>query len=131
MKNLSNQAVTTATKAEKARMDAIEWCLPCLIDNKKRQAEIQHVTSGGRRLGHLYTYGLCPYHHRGLNDIGITGREMSKLVGPSFAHSRKTYEQFYGDERDVLVKLQTWVLNNDYEPYWRLHEKWQLLRQAN
>ena len=119
------------TKAEKARMDAIEWCLPCLLNQRQRQATIQHVTEGGRRLGHMYTYGSCPWHHQGMTENDLNNQQMTGMLGPSFAHSRKTFEDWYGDERDVLVKLQTWVLNNDYSQFWRLHEKWQLLRSAN
>ena len=119
------------TKAEKARRDAIEWCLPCLINQRQRVATIQHVTEGGRRLGHMYTYGSCTWCHLGMTDGDYNNQDMTGFLGPSFAHSRKTFEEFYGDERDVLVKLQTWMLNNDWQPYWRLHEKWQLLRSAN
>jgi len=120
-----------STKAEKQRMDAIDWCLPCQINQHQRQPTIQHVTEGGRRLGHMYTYGSCPWHHQSKTENGYDDQGMTGLLGPSFAHSRKTFEDWYGDERDVLVKLQTWVMQNPNHRYWQLIEKWHLLRSAN
>ena len=123
-----------ATQSEKERMDAIGrgWCVPCMIKQQQRPATVQHVTEGGRRLGHRYTYGSCPWHHQAVNEPGYSTQEMIGLLGPSFAHGRRFFESIYGDERDVLVRLQDWILVEGDECYHHeLYSQWDALRRAN
>ena len=122
-----------ATKAQRQRMAVIAemGCLPCLIQRAERPATIQHVTEGGRRLGHDYTYGSCTWHHLGTKEQGWSMQEMMGILGPSFAHGRKNFEEVYGDERDVLVRLQDWVLDRSYFRNVELQEKWIELRRAH
>lgn len=65
----------------------------------------QHVTEGGRRLGEEYSYGSCEYHHLGKQIEGWSRQQMYHY-GPSFAHGRKSFEERYGDERYILVRVQ-------------------------
>ena len=106
-------------------------CLPCRLSRHDRQATVQHVTAGGRRLGHAYTYGSCPWHHQAVTENGHTNQEMLGMLGPSFAHSRREFEATYGDERDVLVRLQTWVNERKEFYWWELHEQWDHLQRTN
>ncbi len=59
--------------------------------------DIHHLTSGGRRMGHAYTIGLCPWHHRGVpspaDDFGS---------GPSLAYSKRAFNEAYGTEITLL-----------------------------
>jgi hypothetical protein len=91
------------TKEERERLKVSKEnipCLCCLIDTARtRLPTIQHVTSGGRRLGHMHTYSSCEWHHLGIPpDVG----------GPSFADGRKPFERHYGKEDD-LVLLQDFL----------------------
>ncbi|MGP1667686.1 MAG: Ref family recombination enhancement nuclease, partial [Rhodanobacter sp.] len=56
------------TNAEQSWMDAISrlGCVVCHIQGyPNTPAEIHHMLSGGRRIGHLWTIPLCaPGHHR-------------------------------------------------------------------
>ena len=97
-----------ATKAEKERFKAIGeiGCIPCWIENMQyREPDVQHVVEGGKRKGHEYTYGCCPWHHRGVLPDGMTGHQAERDLGPSLAVSRKDYHARYGGE-DHLVALQ-------------------------
>jgi Recombination enhancement, RecA-dependent nuclease len=121
------------TTNEKLRMDLIAQlgCLPCRLQRMDRQATVQHVTEGGRRLGHAYTYGSCPWHHQVKTENDMTNQEMIGLFGPSFAHSRREFEATYGDERNVLVRLQTWVNQHPSHYYHELHGQWEHLQRTN
>ena len=105
-----------ATAAQKKRMSKIAAlpCLPCLTQNMIRASTVQHVTEGYRRLGHDYTYGSCPWHHQGYKVDGLTAhtkQQLMGILGPSFAHGRRAFEERYGDERYVLVPLMDFILD--------------------
>jgi hypothetical protein len=112
-------------------MDDIKWCLPCALDRNKRQSTIQHVTQGGRRLGHMYTYGSCPWHHQGIKEDGYSRQDMIGLLGPSFAMGRRQFEAKYGNERNVLVPLQTWCFGRGEIRNHELITQWHHLRRMN
>jgi len=126
-------AAKPATAPEKARMALIaeSGCLPCLLHRKHRQATIQHVTSGGRRLGHSYTYASCPWHHQAITEFGMNNQEMTGLLGPSFAQSKREFQETYGNEKEVLVRLQDWVLEQGHFQFHELHSQWVHLQRAN
>ena len=110
----------TLTKAEKARMQAIKdsGCIACMLATRSTQApDVHHLTSGGRRNGHMQTIGLCPYHHRGYILEGQTKQSMSSVFGPSYAWGRKTFAEFFGDD-EGLLKVQNAVLASFAENPW-------------
>ena len=128
-----------ATAAQKKRMSRISAlpCLPCLIENMIRASTVQHVTEGYRRLGHDYTYGSCEWHHQGYKVDGLsacTKQQLMGILGPSFAHGRRAFEERYGDERYVLVPLMDFILAKNT---WNIQDQidakdeWEKLYMAN
>ena len=82
------------TKEEKLHLSRVAD-LGCLICN--RPAEIHHIRSQigmGRRASNFEVLPLCETHHR-------TGGH-----GIAFHAGRKTWEQKYGYERDLLDKVK-------------------------
>jgi len=76
-----------ATKAEKERMARLKEmaCVACGAWG----VDVHHLTSGGRRLGHMFTIPLCVECHR-------TGKN-------SIASGRKNFVRFWGrNEMDML-----------------------------
>lgn len=53
-------------------MDAAsQFCIVCWLQfGVRTEAEIHHMKAGDRRMGHLYTLGLCKPHHRGGDGSG-------------------------------------------------------------
>ncbi len=74
---------------------------------------------------------VSPWHHFSKTENGMTNQEMTGLLGPSFAHSRREFEATYGDERDVLVRLQTWMLEQGQFYYHELQTQWEHLQRHN
>jgi hypothetical protein len=100
------------TKAEKDRMERLSrsGCVVCRLQHGSFvEGEIQHLTSGGRRLGHRYTICLCPYHHRAVPAGSVTPAEMRRIYGPSFAESRKDFEAAFGSEEFLLDECDKWL----------------------
>lgn len=91
------------TVEEAAWMDRIveHGCVACLIDRvPPRPAEVHHILSGGRRIGHLFTIPLCPGHHRdGTGEPGLIARHPFKA----------RFEARYGNEELLLSDLR-WKL---------------------
>lgn len=83
-------------------------CVACYIDGQRGvQCDVHHVLSGGRRIGHQATIGLCPWHHRGISNLGA--QAASQLYGPSFARDPRQFKERYGTEV-ALLKLQNELL---------------------
>lgn len=92
-------------------------CICCLLATGKTQApDVHHLTSGGRRIGHQATIGLCPWHHRG-HTQGQSKQFMMGLLGPSYAHGRRGFQEYFGRD-DLLLKFQNAVLNEYIENPW-------------
>ena len=97
------------------RMDTIArhcGCLPCLIAGiSDVHTTIEHATEHGRRVGdeeqHQWTIGLCRWHHFG----EMTGTAVASHLGPSLAWGRKEFEDWFGDELEVLVPTQDFMLD--------------------
>lgn len=93
------------TKAERAWMDAIVelGCIACLLDGySPRPTAVHHMLSGGRRIGHLSTIGLCdPGHHQNGLHIGLTCRHPWKAA----------FEAQYGTEANLLALLRLVIHN--------------------
>lgn len=97
------------TPADRERMDTIKHfcgCLPCLLMGiADIHTSIEHVTERGRREGHQQTVGLCAWHH-----FGQGTDKMADIVGPSLAKGRRIFEEHFGDELQVLVPVQDFLI---------------------
>ena len=89
-------------------------CLPCLIAGfSDVPTTVEHVTEAGRRLEgeeqHQWTIGLCEWHHFG---------HAPERWGRSLAHGRRGFEADFGDEVEVLVPAQNFMLALfDHQPW--------------
>ena len=85
------------TKAEADWMAraAAHGCVACKQDGHHSPASVHHITSGFRRMGHLFTIPLCWSHHQG------DGRQV-----PSVHGSKRTFVARYGSELELLAALQ-------------------------
>lgn len=86
-----------ATKLEREWMSraAEHGCVACKQDGIESPASVHHIIQGNRRLGHLYSIGLCYPHHQG------DGRQV-----PSVHFTKRTFVQRYGTELELLAGLQ-------------------------
>ena len=76
---------------------------------------VEHVTDRGRRVGkgadhHKNTIGLCYWHHFGNCHGKASINKMTLKFGPSLAYGRRVFEEQYGDESEVLVTTQDFML---------------------
>lgn len=87
----------TATKMEREWMARVAelGCVACKQDRHETPCCVHHIIDGNRRLGHLFTIGLCPEHHKS------DGRHV-----PSIHNQRRTFVQRYGTELELLAGLQ-------------------------
>lgn len=74
-----------------------------------RDADIHHLTEGGRRLGNQFTIPLSPWTHRGVCDTGWTVKEMETTFGPSLARNKRLFVATYGTERYLLEKVDALI----------------------
>ena len=84
------------TQSDREWMDAVArmGCCVCLREHgQPTPAEVHHLLSGGRRIGHKYTIGLCsPGHHRNGDGIQKISRHPN----------RARFEAAYGTEAELL-----------------------------
>ena len=120
------------TKAEKARYSAIKesGCIATMIATGRysQPPDVHHLTSGGRRRGWECSVGLSPWHHRGLTN-GQTKQRLSGIYGPSFAHGRREFAAFFGDD-DRLLAIQNKVLEIYKEMPWFDYKPHRIVFQA-
>ena len=94
------------TKAEAARLDAIKQG-PCVACHQRGLPswcpEIHHLLSGGRRIGHMATVGLCAWHHRAVISFSCTGAEMRDHFGPSLNEGSKPFRAEFGADPELLA----------------------------
>jgi RecA-dependent nuclease len=96
------------TKAEQARFDKIKHgdCMACLqrgIDvSGQGLVEVHHLLSGGRRIGHMASVGLCIWHHRASLYFACTHAEMRDEYGPSLAEGSKPFHAEFGSDTTLL-----------------------------
>ena len=129
---------------DRDRFEAIKTycgCLPCLLlGHLNRHTTIEHVTCRGRRIGrgpeqHQNSIGLCSWHHFAVCDEGKHKHEMIGNFGPSLALGRRPFEDWFGDELEVLVPIQNYVLKLFADEPWpeyslpvkiayRVRERW-------
>ncbi len=65
--------------------------------------EAHHLLSGGLRIGHDHTVGLCPWHHRAVPPVPLPEREAIARYGPSVATGSKPFRAMYGSDAELLV----------------------------
>ena len=95
-------------KAEQARFDRIKDgpCIACLqrgIDlSGQGLVEVHHLLSGGRRIGHMATVGLCMWSHRGVPFWLCTHEEMRDHYGPALSEGSKPFRDEFGTDAELL-----------------------------
>lgn len=129
-------------KAERFRNIKFTGCLPCLLDGlPDSHPEIHHVVEQAYRRGDRFTYGSCPWHHRGIPWPGLSPRDMQNQVGPSLELNYKQYAERYGSEM-TLVQVQDYVLHLFATEPWadydtprakarKIREFWQSLKKRD
>lgn len=76
-------------------------CIVCYLQHGARSAaEIHHMKSGDRRMGHLFSIGLCVPHHRGGADSGLFISRHPWLA---------RFELAYGSEETLLRQLKNLI----------------------
>lgn len=84
-------------------------CLACRIFHNEffgsYGVDAHHLLSGGRRRGHLFTIGLCAWHHRGVPNEPNSPEAMRAYFGPSLMDGSKRFHEAYGSD-DALLELQ-------------------------
>lgn len=76
--------------------DVVEWgCIACRLDGwLPRPTAVHHIVVGGRRMGHLFSIGLCdPGHHQNGGQFGLISRHPNKA----------RFEAKYGTELELLA----------------------------
>lgn len=106
------RSTTAPTREESAWLVAVKEgpCLACLIFTGKKflGCDAHHLLSGGRRIGHLATIGLCPWHHRGVAEF-FAPFHLRECIGPSLMDGSKLFRAAYGTDAELLA-LQNQVL---------------------
>jgi hypothetical protein len=102
-------SLNAPTKYEQARIDAMrdQGCVACAmlgVPNLNR-LELNHMLSGGHRMGHWYSYFLCRGHHQGDWDDGqLEWIATRKRV--AISNGRPVFEKVYGTERSLWERVQ-------------------------
>lgn len=109
----AKRSTHTPTKAQALRIDRIKRgeCCCCVINRDIGYAtanfggcDAHHLLSGGRRIGHDATLGVCPWHHRGVKPYdAMTDAEATRQFGPSLAHGSRPFHEVYGSDMDLLA----------------------------
>lgn len=97
----------TPTKIEAKRMDTIKDIAICMCCQQRKllasAVEVHHLLSGNKRMGHMFTVGLCVWHHRGIPMYGYTRRQMREIYGDSLAEGSKIFRAQFGSDMDLLA----------------------------
>lgn len=99
------------TKADKRRFRELQevGCIACWQRGIRRDVDVHHLLSGGYRMGHQYTLGLCPYHHRGVLPENMDPYTARELLGPSLSEEGKAFHDEFGTDNE-LYALQARLL---------------------
>jgi len=100
------------TKAEAAWIRTVKeaGCICCYERGYKRDpdgplAEAHHLLSGGIRIGHGSSVGLCAWHHRGELIVSAWTRSThEKMLGPSLARGSVPFHAVFGDDEELMRK---------------------------
>lgn len=106
--SLGGKALTKADLARRERIHA-GHCMACVqrgID-LRGQGLVQwhHLLSGGRRMGHQATIGLCCWHHMAQPFWLHTHEDMREHYGPSLAEGSKPFHAAFGSDA-ILLAMQ-------------------------
>ena len=102
-----SQLLNSMNKAEKGWMAAVAE-LGCIVCKNEGYGFVpccvHHMLSGGRRMGHLNTIGLCPGHHAsGVKTVELCSRH------PWL----REFERRYGTEESLLKQTQGLINDTD------------------
>ncbi len=111
------RSTTTPTKAEAAWLDAVKrtGCICCWLrgyghDPDGPAVEAHHLLSGGIRRGHLFTVGLCAWHHRGRALVYAHDLAWHRAtLGPALSEGSVPFRAAFGDD-DILYAVQARLL---------------------
>lgn len=105
-------------KPTKAQEERFRWirevgCVACRMRMRGWQcAEVHHLTvtgqHGGKRRGHDFTVGLCPYHHRGALN-GMSTVQAREELGPSLALEPRAFRELFGRDDRLLELQDEWI----------------------
>ena len=103
-----NHSTGTPTKAERAHMDRIKdrgVCVCCWQRSYRyrQMVDIHHLLSGGKRRRHLFTVGLCRWHHLATPPAGWGNAEAEYELGPSLAKGSKPFRAVFGSDDDLMA----------------------------
>jgi hypothetical protein len=83
-------------------------CIACQMRlGTHEPTTVHHITDSGRRMGHLFTIPLCPWHHQGFIKSGKSGAQMLAIFGPSLAKSKSEFEKVFGTELELLERVRS------------------------
>jgi hypothetical protein len=107
------------TAAESARIVLVKklGCICCMLNVQfwmpvpyRGVCEAHHLLSGGLRRGHLFTIGLCRWHHQAVPPRERMSESAAIAVyGPSVATGSKPFHVTYGSD-DELLEFQNALL---------------------
>lgn len=100
------------TKADRDRITAIKEgvCMACLqLGHEIGFPEAHHLLSGGRRIGHHATVGLCSWHHRAVVPAGTNHAYMRATLGPSLAEGSKPFHERFGSDVELLAQQNSYL----------------------
>lgn len=110
-------STTTPTKAEAQWITDVKrfGCLCCMALGYRWErdgplVEAHHLLSGSIRRGHLFTIGLCAWHHRAA--VVVSGWSLAvhrRLLGPSLAEGSVPFHARFGTDDELLAKQQRLV----------------------
>lgn len=87
-------------------------CLLCELRGYPREpggplAEAHHLLSGGIRRGHMFTVGLCPWHHRGaLIVMGWNHKTHRQRLGPALSEGSVPFQAEFGPDDGLLERMK-------------------------
>lgn len=116
MKKGRSTKTPTPEEAERLREIGELGCIACRLwgmTHHVDQCERDHLNVGGlagmKRRGHMYTIGLCPWHHRGETFKGKNVEECRLELGPSEHHHKVEFLKVFGSF-DELLETQNLML---------------------
>ncbi len=98
------------TVGEAAHVDLVKrsGCICCIAqgfmpEDGAPMVEAHHLLSGGIRIGHGSTIGICPWHHRGRLVVEAWSFAEHRLrLGPSLAEGSGPFHAHFGDDARLL-----------------------------
>jgi len=100
------------TGLEKERADELKrnhGCSACRQLGFIVHADLHHILDVGRRVSHLHTVPLCPWHHRGVILFPFREDQILEVYGPSYAKHRSDFLAEFGTEQEMLDSCNEWL----------------------